>query len=63
MTRLTDPQRGVGAIAVDGNRREVPVRAAEIDGGGMQSLRVEDRVAFRLLGGPDGPFAANVWVP
>ena len=34
-----------------------------IDDGGMQSVRVEDRVAFSLFDGPEGPRAANVWVP
>lgn len=57
-----DRQHGIGSIAVDGGGYEVPVRSVEIDGGGRQSLRVDDRVAFTLVEGPDGPRAARVWV-
>jgi cold shock CspA family protein len=41
----------------------VPVHASDIDGGGWQSLRVADRVAFTLLDEPRGPRAVRVWVP
>jgi cold shock CspA family protein len=58
-----DPQRGIGMITVDGSGHQVPVRAAEIDGGGRQSLRVDDRVAFQLLVAPNGPRAVQVRVP
>jgi CspA family cold shock protein len=58
-----DPHRGVGTIALEHNGQQVAVHAGEIDGGGKQSLRVRDRVAFTLLDGPDGPRATRVWTP
>jgi cold shock CspA family protein len=58
-----DPERGLGAIAVEGSEQLVPVNATEIDGGGRQSLRMADRVAFTLLDGPRGVRAVRVWVP
>ena len=42
---------------------EVAVRASSIAGGGRQSLRPGDRVAFVLFHGPDGAAASNVHVP
>jgi cold shock CspA family protein len=33
------------------------------DGGGLQSLRAADSVAFTLLNGPGGRRAVKVWVP
>jgi CspA family cold shock protein len=58
-----DPQRGIGVITLDEGEQLVPVHASDIDGGGRQSLRVADRVAFTLLDGPRGPQAVRVWVP
>jgi cold shock CspA family protein len=58
-----DPRRGVGAITVEGTGHEVAAHSAEIDGGGRQSLRTNDRVAFTLLDGSAGPRAARIWVP
>jgi|tagenome__1003787_1003787.scaffolds.fasta_scaffold20285377_1 cold shock CspA family protein len=42
-----DAERGVGVIVLD-DGTEVPVHRAHIDGGGSQSLRERDRVAFDL---------------
>jgi CspA family cold shock protein len=58
-----DPQRGTGGITTDEDEQVVPVYATDIDGGGRQSLRVTDRVAFTLLDGPRGPQALRVWMP
>jgi cold shock CspA family protein len=58
-----DVQRGVGMIRIEDSEFEVPVRSAQIDGGGRQSLTVDTRVAFRLLEGPRGPRAVDVYVP
>ena len=58
-----DPHRGVGTIALEDSGHQVGVHAVEIDGGGKQSLRVDDRVAFTLLDGPGGPRATQVWTP
>jgi cold shock protein len=58
-----DPQRGIGAITIEGSGMEVPVSSTQIDGGGRQSLQANTRVAFTLLDGPDGPRAAVVYVP
>lgn len=58
-----DSEQGVGSIAVEGSGYEVPVCSEGIPGGGRQSLRVDDRVAFALVEGSDGPRAVRVWVP
>jgi CspA family cold shock protein len=58
-----DPQRGIGAITIEGSGIKVPVQSTQIDGGGRQSLQRGTRVAFTLLDGPGGPQAANVYVP
>jgi CspA family cold shock protein len=58
-----DAERGVGVIRIEMTDVEVPVRSAQIDGGGRQSLRQDDRVAFALENGPSGPHAARVFVP
>jgi cold shock CspA family protein len=58
-----DPQRGVGVIRTDGEGHDVAVQSADIDGGGLQSLRAADSVAFTLLDEPEGRRAVNVWVP
>jgi cold shock protein len=58
-----DAERGIGVIAVEDSGFEVPVRSAQIDGGGRQSLTAHTRVAFRLLEGLSGPRAAGVHVP
>ncbi|GAA1838716.1 hypothetical protein GCM10009836_17160 [Pseudonocardia ailaonensis] len=42
-----DPQQGSGLIVLD-DGRVVPVRRAQIDGGGSQSLVAQDRVEFDL---------------
>jgi cold shock protein len=47
-----DPVRRVGGITEDGSGREVAVRGAEIDGGGLQTLRPRDRVCFSVSDGP-----------
>ncbi|GAY12777.1 cold-shock protein [Pseudonocardia sp. N23] len=57
-----DSRRGVGVITLD-DGTEVPVAGSQIDGGGVQSLRPNDRVAFTLVDGPEGPRAAEVWAP
>jgi len=49
-----DPQRGVGVIRMDGEGHDVVVQSTDIDGGGLQSLRAADSVAFTLLNGPGG---------
>ena len=56
-----DTQRGIGVITIDGSGFEVPVRSAQIDGGGRQSLTQHSRVAFRVQDGPDGPRAVAVY--
>jgi CspA family cold shock protein len=58
-----DPQCGRGAIVVDGSGCEVAVRAADIAGGGRQSLAVGARVVFTPCDGPDGLAATNVYIP
>ncbi len=58
-----DAQRGTGGITLDEDEQLVPVHASDIDGGGRQSLRVADRVAFTLLDEPRGPRTVRVWVP
>jgi len=56
-----DAQRGIGVITIEGSGFEVPVRSAQIDGGGRQSLTQHSRVAFKLLDGPGGPRAVDVY--
>ncbi|TWF75353.1 cold shock CspA family protein [Pseudonocardia hierapolitana] len=58
-----DARRGIGMIMMEGSGSEVPVSSAQIDGGGQQSLAADTRVAFRLLHGPGGPRAVDVYVP
>ena len=58
-----DPERGIGAITIEGSGTEVPVTSTHIDGGGRQSLQENAHVAFTLLDGPDGPRAADVFSP
>jgi CspA family cold shock protein len=58
-----DAQRGIGVITIEGSGCEVSVQSAQIDGGGRQSLTARTRVAFRLLDGPGGPQAADVYTP
>jgi cold shock CspA family protein len=58
-----DAERGIGMITVEDSGVEVPVRSAQIDGGGRQSLTAHTRVAFRLLEGPGRPRAVGVHVP
>jgi cold shock protein len=58
-----DTQRGIGVITIEGSGFEVRVRSAQIDGGGRQSLSQHSRVTFRLLDGPGGPRATDVYVP
>ncbi len=57
-----DPRHGTGSIMTDGGA-EVAVHASSIAGGGRQSLRPGDRVAFVLFHGPDGAAASDVHVP
>jgi cold shock CspA family protein len=57
-----DPRHGTGSIVTD-DGAEVAVRASSIAGGGRQSLRPGDRVAFVLFHGPDGAAASDVHVP
>lgn len=57
-----DPQRGVGVIALE-DGTEVAVSGSQIDGGGVQTLRPDDRVTFTLADGPDGLHAVEVWTP
>ncbi|MBN9112599.1 MAG: cold shock domain-containing protein [Pseudonocardia sp.] len=57
-----DPQRGIGSIALE-DGTEVAVSGAQIDGGGVQTLRPDTKVAFTLVDGPDGPHAIDVWTP
>jgi cold shock protein len=61
--RWFDPERGTGAIVLDGSDREVAVRSAAVDGGGRQSLRPQDRVHLTVFDGPSGAHAARVWSP
>jgi cold shock protein len=56
-----DAQRGIGVITIEDSGFEVPVRSAQIDGGGRQSRTQHSRVAFKLLDGPGGPRAADVY--
>jgi len=58
-----DPERDVGAIAVEGSDRDVAVRSSAIDGGGNQSLRPNDRVRLTLDDRLGGARAARVWTP
>ena len=58
-----DSEGGIGGITIDEGEQLVPVHATDIDGGGRQSLRVADRVAFILLDGPRGRPAVRVWLP
>lgn len=58
-----DPERGVGTIAVEGTDRRFAVRSSDIDGGGRQSLRPNDRVRFTASDELDGARAIHVWVP
>lgn len=58
-----DPQRGLGGIVIDGVDREVSVRSAEIEGGGLQSLQPRDRVRLTVLDSPAGARAVRVWTP
>jgi cold shock CspA family protein len=57
-----DPRCGTGSITTE-EGAEVSVRASGIAGGGRQSLRAGDRVAFVLFHGPDGAAASDVHVP
>ena len=58
-----DAQRGIGVITIDGSGLDIPVRSAQIDGGGRQSLTAHSRVAFLLPDGPGGRRATGVHVP
>ncbi|WP_181784367.1 cold-shock protein [Pseudonocardia pini] len=57
-----DPQTGTGIIVCD-DGTEVVVRRDQIDGGGFQSLRTSDRVAFALREEGDGYEAMGVYLP
>ena len=50
----SDPERGIGGIAVEGSDHVVSVRSSETDGGGMQSLRPRDRVCLTVHHGLSG---------
>lgn len=54
-----DAERGVGGITCDDGGAELAVRQAGIDGGGRQSLRASQRVAFIVEDGS----AAGVYSP
>ncbi|WP_214369269.1 cold-shock protein [Pseudonocardia sp. H11422] len=55
-----DAERGVGRIAVDGGG-ELLVHYTQIDGGGRQSLRENDRVSFTVQASESGPRAVRVY--
>ena len=57
-----DARRGTGVIT-DDTGVEVPVAAAEIDGGGRQSLTEGDQVVFTVTDDPARTAATNVYVP
>lgn len=58
--RWFDAEYGVGTISGD-DGTELAVRQSEIDGGGHQSLRARERVAFIVDQGPTGPHATGVY--
>jgi cold shock protein len=56
-----DAQRGVGGIEPGGHG--LAVHYSQIDGGGRQSLRPSDRVAFAMLDGPTDRHAVGIYSP
>jgi cold shock protein len=58
-----DAENGVGGISRDEDGTELAVHQSEIDGGGRQSLRARQRVAFTVVVGPSGPQATEVYTP
>jgi cold shock CspA family protein len=54
-----DAQRGIGVITIEDSGFEVPVRSAQIDGGGRQSRTQHSRVAFKLLDAVHEPLAST----
>ena len=58
-----DARRGAGGIVTDHTGIEVAAHAAQIAGGGRQSLTEGDRVVFTVFDGPTGPAAADIYVP
>ena len=55
-----DPRTGVGTITPDDGSAALSIHYAQIDGGGRQSLRVNDRVTYTPATGPAGPIATRV---
>jgi cold shock CspA family protein len=60
IVRWFDRQQGTGLIVLD-DGREVPVRRAQIDGGGSQSLHANDRVQFDLHESESGLGVSGVY--
>jgi cold shock protein len=58
-----DARLGSGSIRIDGGDTEVAVHSSQIDGGGRQSLRPGDRVAFTIRSDGQHPQATGVYVP